>query len=112
MITNSTHAVFAPPPMSLLRKMSPRIQNRHMNQAKNRKNSNIASRNDPLLLNIGKPFVKFVVMGPNQHLSTGHGGGLRRGSQPKIIPSPDPDGFGSGRRIIRNEVNNPSRPAR
>ena len=38
-ITNSTHSVFAPPPMSLLRKMSPRIHHRHMNQAKNRKNS-------------------------------------------------------------------------
>ena len=48
-----THRVLPPPPRSLLRKMSPRIQNRHMNQAKNRKNSNSASRNDPLSLNIG-----------------------------------------------------------
>src|SRR3954452_1817163 len=52
-ITKITHSVLAPPPRSLLRKMSPRIQNRHMNQAKNRKNSNKASRNEPLLSNIG-----------------------------------------------------------
>jgi hypothetical protein len=36
----------------LLRKMSLITQNKHMNQAKNRKNSNRASRNDPLSLNM------------------------------------------------------------
>src|SRR5450755_2494103 len=55
-ITNSTQKVLAPPPMSLLRKMSPKIQKRHMNQAKNRKNSNSARTNDPLSLNINQPF--------------------------------------------------------
>ena len=51
-ITKTTQSVLATPPRSLLRKMSPRIQKRHMNHAKNRKNSNSASRNDPLSLNI------------------------------------------------------------
>src|SRR6476619_2522951 len=55
-ITNSTQKVLDPPPRSLLRKMSPKIQNKHMNQAKNRKNSNSASRNEPLSLNIDQPF--------------------------------------------------------
>src|SRR5436190_1828930 len=55
-ITNNTHRVLAPPPMSLLRKMSPKTQNRHMIQAKNRKNSNRARRNEPLSSNIGQPF--------------------------------------------------------
>src|SRR5664279_338744 len=55
-ITNSTQIVLATPPMSLLRKMSPKIQKRHMIQAKNRKNSSSASRNDPLSLNINEPF--------------------------------------------------------
>jgi hypothetical protein len=36
----------------MLRKMSPSTPGRHMNQAKNRKNSNRASRNDPLSLNM------------------------------------------------------------
>ena len=52
MITNSTQRVLAAPPRSLLRKMSPKTQNRHMIQAKNRKNSNRASRNEPLSLNM------------------------------------------------------------
>src|SRR6195952_3759964 len=56
MITKITQKVLAPPPMSLLRKMSPKIQNRHMNQAKNTKNSNSARMNDPLSLNIDQPF--------------------------------------------------------
>src|SRR3954449_9054482 len=64
MITNSTHSVFATPPMSLLRKMSPRIHHRHMNQAKKRKNSNSASRNDPLLLNIDSLSLRPVRDGP------------------------------------------------
>ena len=34
------------------------------------------------------------------------------GRQPKAIPSAEPDGAGSGRRIIRNELNSPMRPAR
>src|SRR3954454_16926691 len=57
MMMNSAHRVFAPPPRSLLRKRSPKTQNRHMNQATKMKNSNSASRNDPLLLNTGStPF--------------------------------------------------------
>src|SRR6476619_3109728 len=56
MITNSAQKVLPPPPRSLLRKMSPKIQKRHMNQAKNRKNSNNAIRNEPLSLNINQPF--------------------------------------------------------
>ena len=32
--------------------------------------------------------------------------------QPKAIPSTEPDGVGSGRRIMRNELNNPMSPAR
>ena len=32
--------------------------------------------------------------------------------QPRTEPSAAPDGFGSGRRIIRNELNNPISPAR
>ena len=52
MMTKNTQNVFATPLRSLLRKMSPITQNRHMNQAKNRKNSNRASRNDPLSLNM------------------------------------------------------------
>src|SRR6478609_4194369 len=52
-ITKITQNVLAPPPRSRLRKMSPKIQNRHMIQAKNRKNSSRAIRNDPLSLNIG-----------------------------------------------------------
>src|SRR6188768_2594680 len=55
-ITKMIQSVFPPPPRSLLRKMSPNTQNRHMNQAKNRKNSKSASRNDPLSLNILVPF--------------------------------------------------------
>src|SRR4051795_8813165 len=51
-ITKITQSVLPPPPRSLLRKMSPRTQNRHMNHAKNRKNSNRASRNEPLSLNM------------------------------------------------------------
>ena len=47
-ITNSTQRVLATPPRSLLRKMSPKIQKRHMNQAKNRKISKSASRKEPL----------------------------------------------------------------
>lgn len=54
-ITNSTQKVLATPPMSRLRKMSPKIQNKHMIQAKKRKNSSRASRNDPLSLNIDEP---------------------------------------------------------
>ena len=49
---NSAHNVFAMPPRSRLRKRSPKIHHRHMNQAKKMKNSNIASRNDPLSSNI------------------------------------------------------------
>src|SRR4051795_11239236 len=64
MITNSTHSVFATPPMSLLRKMSPRIHHRHMNQAKKRKNSTSASRNDPLLLNIDSLSLRSIRAGP------------------------------------------------
>src|SRR6476661_1392931 len=83
MITKITHSVLAPPPRSLLRKMSPRIQNRHMNQAKNRKNSNKASRNEPLSSNIG----------------TSHGGrsgGCHRFTDAALcnrpqMASPDPD---------------------
>src|SRR6476661_3133874 len=54
-ITKITQSVLLPPPRSLLRKMSPRTQNRHMNHAKNRKNSNKATRNEPLSLNMGQP---------------------------------------------------------
>jgi MFS superfamily sulfate permease-like transporter len=39
-------------------------------------------------------------------------GPLPRVSQPRAIPSTEPDGLGSGRRIIRNELNSPMRPAR
>ena len=56
MMTKNTQHVFATPPRSRLRKMSPITQNRHMNQAKNRKNSNRASRNDPLSSNMGSSF--------------------------------------------------------
>ena len=92
--------------------MSPKIQNRHMNQAKNRKNSSIASRNDPLSSNIDQPFMTYFAVARFEHQEPGHGGGARRWNQPKIIPSADPDGFGSGRRIIRNELNSPISPAR
>ena len=37
---------------------------------------------------------------------------LARRGQPRTIPSAVPDGFGSGRRIIRNALNNPINPAR
>ena len=53
MITKMIQKVLPPPPRSLLRKMSPSTQNRHMNQAKKRKNSKSASRNEPLSLNMG-----------------------------------------------------------
>jgi len=53
-ITNSTQSGLATAPRSLLRKMSPMIPNRHMNPA-NRKNSNRAIRNDPLVLNLDQP---------------------------------------------------------
>src|SRR3954449_1840675 len=59
-ITKITQSVLPPPPRSLLRKMSPRTQNRHMNHAKNRKNSNRASRNEPLSLNMRQPFKEVV----------------------------------------------------
>src|SRR5215213_2950284 len=55
-ITKITHSVLPPPPRSVLRKMSPRTQKRHMNHAKNRKNSNKARRNEPLSLNMARPF--------------------------------------------------------
>ena len=55
-ITNSTQRVLATPPRSLLQKISPKIQNRHMNQAKNRKISKSASRKGPFSLNIDQPF--------------------------------------------------------
>src|SRR3954452_17928039 len=55
-ITKITHIVLVPPPRSRLRKMSPRTQNRHMNHAKNKKNSKRASRNEPLSLNIEATF--------------------------------------------------------
>src|SRR4051795_5961244 len=55
-ITKMTQIVLLPPPRSLLRKMSPRTQNRHMNHAKNKKNSNKANRNEPLSLNMRQPF--------------------------------------------------------
>ena len=51
-MTKNSQNVFAPPPRSLLRKMSPKTQKRVMNQAKNRNNSNRASRYEPLSLNI------------------------------------------------------------
>src|SRR3954467_4057612 len=54
-MTNSTQRVLATPPRSRLRNRSPKIQNKHMNQANQRKNSNRASRNDPLLLNMCAP---------------------------------------------------------
>src|SRR5690349_24236228 len=83
MITKITHIVLAPPPRSLLRKMSPRTQNRHMNQAKNKKNSNKASRNEPLSLNMTQPL-------------TGPKGGSHPASpaascdqRPKTSPAPD-----------------------
>ena len=44
-------------------------------------------------------------------LETGAGGCVMRG-QPKAIPSAEADGVISGRRIMRNELNNPTRPAR
>src|SRR3954447_23414205 len=53
MMMKSAHNVFAPPPRSLLRKRSPKTQNRHMNQATKMKNSNSASRKEPLSLNTG-----------------------------------------------------------
>ena len=56
MMMNSTQTVLATPPMSRLRKMSPKTHQRHMNHAKKMKNSNIASRNEPLSLNIEPPF--------------------------------------------------------
>src|SRR3954471_6918178 len=62
-ITKITQSVLPPPPRSLLRKMSPRTQNRHMNHAKNRKNSNKASRNEPLSLNIQAPFQRAETVG-------------------------------------------------
>src|SRR6478735_3545426 len=82
-ITKITQRVLAPPPMSLLRKMSPRTQNRHMNHAKNRKNSNRASRNEPLSLNMGRPL-------------EGRNGGSHRLTDPALSQhrqesSPDPD---------------------
>ena len=40
------------------------------------------------------------------------GGAVRRGAQPSTMPSVSADGVGSGRRIIRNEKNSPSRAAR
>ena len=52
------HTVLPTPPRSLLRKMSPKIQNMHMNHAKNRKISNSASGNDPLSLNSNQPSMK------------------------------------------------------
>src|SRR6478735_23751 len=64
-ITNSTQRVLATPPRSLLRKMSPKIQNRHMNQAKNKKISKSASRKDPLSLNINQPFGKAKTATPS-----------------------------------------------
>src|SRR5689334_23509056 len=57
-ITKITQSVLPPPPRSLLRKMSLRTQNRHMNHAKNRKNSNRASKNEPLSLNMRQPFAR------------------------------------------------------
>src|SRR3954451_3065547 len=78
-ITNSTHSVFATPPMSLLRKMSPRIHHRHMNQAKNRKNSSSTSRNDPLLLNIEGLSLRTVRDGPLRGQRWKHDGSPRPG---------------------------------
>ncbi len=49
---NSTHTVLAKPPRSRLRNRSPKIHHRHMNHAKKMKNSNIASKNEPLSLNM------------------------------------------------------------
>src|SRR4051794_40718782 len=63
-ITKITQSVLPPPPRSLLRKMSPRTQNRHMNHAKNRKNSNRASRNEPLSLNMRQPFKEAETVDP------------------------------------------------
>src|SRR5690349_8391035 len=53
MMMNRIHSVFAPPPRSRLRNRSPKIQNRHMMYAKKMKNSNIASKNEPLSSNMG-----------------------------------------------------------
>src|SRR4051794_8046454 len=75
-MTKITQSVLIPPPMSLLRKISPRIQNRHMNHAKNRKNSNRASRNEPLLSNM-------------RHLSGGRDAGCQRlREHPRAITGP------------------------
>src|SRR6476661_191648 len=63
-MTKITQSVLPPPPRSLLRKMSLRTQNRHMNHAKNRKNSNRASRNEPLSLNMRHPFNGAEVVDP------------------------------------------------
>src|SRR3954452_1295082 len=64
MITKITQSVLPPPPRSLLREMAPRTQNRHMNHAKNRKNSNRASRNEPLSLNMRQPFKEAETVDP------------------------------------------------
>src|SRR3954468_4374896 len=54
---NRVHNVLAPPPRSLLRKRSAKTQNRHMNQANQMKNSNVASKNDPLSSNTSVPLL-------------------------------------------------------
>src|SRR5918993_2535475 len=78
-ITRITHIVLAPPPRSLLRKMSPRTQNKHMNHAKNRKNSKRASKNEPLSSNIWRPFteLKWWI-----HLVDGSSSGHRKKASP------------------------------
>src|SRR6478672_4181248 len=71
-ITKITQSVLPPPPRSLLRKMSPRTQNRHMNHAKNKKNSNRASRNEPLSLNMRHPFDGAEVADPTGRFTQPH----------------------------------------
>src|SRR4051812_28784958 len=69
---NSAQRVLAPPLRSRLRNKSPKIQNRHMNQAKKMKNSDKASRNDPLLSNMCAPLSSDG--GPPASPGPGHGG--------------------------------------
>src|SRR5436190_20009894 len=71
-ITKITQIVLPPPPRSLLRKMSPRTQNKHMNHAKNKKNSNMASRNEPLSSNMGHPFKAAESVDPTGLLAQPH----------------------------------------
>src|SRR3954453_14937109 len=72
MMMNSAQRVLTPPLRSRLRNKSPKIQNRHMNQAKKMKNSSKASRNDPLLLNMRTPLSSDGC--PPASPGPGHGG--------------------------------------